>query len=109
MLSMGMAGCDGISAVQEVHRNPDRNWFNSTVQLKGTVVDQAPLIEAQVYQLQDETGKIWILTTDPSLQVGEKVLVKGKVEFQSIPIAGQDHGEAYIEEQQRERMLDNDQ
>jgi hypothetical protein len=61
---------------------------------------------AAVYQLQDQTGKIWVLTTDASLEPGERLLVKGKVRFESIPIAGQELGEAYIEEHKREVVPD---
>jgi len=66
------------------------------------VIDRVPLLNAEVYQLQDETGKIWILTTQSTQELGERLLVRGKVRFESIPIAGQELGEAYIEEQNRE-------
>ncbi|NJO42570.1 MAG: hypothetical protein HC769_11090 [Cyanobacteria bacterium CRU_2_1] len=100
-LLMGMVGC-GVTTVRQVQEHPTRNWFNSTVQLKGTIGDRAPLIGAQVYQLQDETGTIWVLTTDTNLRSGERVVVQGKVLFQSIPIEGQEYGEVYIQELQRE-------
>lgn len=102
----GVSGC-GVSSVRSVQQQPQRNWFNSTVELEGKVVDRIPLINAAVYQLQDETGKIWILTDDASLQSGEQLRVKGKVRFESIPIGEQDLGEAYIEEEKREVVLDD--
>jgi hypothetical protein len=102
-LTIGLTSC-GVSTVRSVHERPQRSWFNSTVHLEGTVIDRVPLLNAQVYQLQDGTGAIWILTTDPSLQPGEQIVVKGKVRFESIPIAGQELGEAYIEEQQRQSV-----
>ena len=101
-LVIGLVGCSGISTVRSVQENPKRHWFNATVQLKGTVVDRVPLLDAQVYQLQDETGKIWVLTTQPLLETEEQILVRGTVQFESIPIAGQELGEAYIQEKERE-------
>lgn len=106
-MSIGLTSC-GVSTVRSVHEHPQRHWFNTMVSLEGTVVDRVPLLNAQVYQLQDSTGAIWILTTDPSLQPGEQVTVKGKVRFESIPIAGQELGEAYIEEHQRQRVKDDE-
>jgi hypothetical protein len=106
-ISLGLASC-GVSTVRSVHERPQRHWLNSTVRLEGTVVDRVPLLNAQVYQLQDSTGAIWILTTDPSLQPGEQIAVKGKVRFESIPIAGQELGEAYIEEHQRQSVLNDE-
>lgn len=106
-LAIGVTGC-GVTTVRSVHDNPQRNWFNSTVKLEGRVIDRVPLLDAAVYQLQDETGKIWILTTQSSLKPGERLLVKGKVRFESIPIAGQERGEAYIEEHNREVVSEDD-
>lgn len=100
-IGFGVAG-GGVTSVRSVHNNPQRHWFNSTVKLEGMVIDRVPLLNAEVYQLQDETGKIWILTPYSNQEPGERLLVKGKVRFESIPIAGQELGEAYIEEQNRE-------
>jgi uncharacterized protein YdeI (BOF family) len=82
---------------------------DSTVYLKGRVGDRVPLVNGQVYQLQDDTGTIWVLTdnpirqNDPIRQSGEQISVKGRVHYESIPLGGQEYGEAYIEEQKRWR------
>lgn len=99
---VGLTGCSGLTTIEKVQQRPHRQWFNNQVQLRGKVVDRVPLIQAGVYQLEDPTGKIWILTTDASPQPGEQLQVKGRVRFESIPIEGMELGEAYIEEQQRE-------
>jgi RecJ-like exonuclease len=72
----------------------------TTVRLQGKVVQQVPLAGWQMYQLQDSTGKIWVLTKRKNVRSPTSVSIEGKVYFQSIPIAGQDFGEIYIEEQQ---------
>ncbi|HEY9639015.1 MAG TPA: hypothetical protein V6C57_00950 [Coleofasciculaceae cyanobacterium] len=100
----GLAGCSAVTTVKAVQENPHRNWWTATVQLQGIVGDRVPLIDAQVYQLRDATGTIWVLTQRQDVRSGAKVLVKGQVHFQDIDIPGegQDFGEPYIQEQQVE-------
>jgi RecJ-like exonuclease len=104
LVLVGISGCGGATTVRRVQENPHRHWFNERVRIEGTVVDRAPMIDAVVYQLQDETGEIWVLSTEPSVQTGDRVLVRGTVRFESIPIEEQELGEAYIEEAEREFM-----
>lgn len=73
----------------------------ATVYLRGKVAKQVPLVDWWVYQLQDETGTIWVLTNQTGIQQGDEVVVKGKVRYQSIPLVGKDFGEVYVEEQQQ--------
>lgn len=100
-LLTGLTSCSGVTTVRDVQNYPQRNWLTSTVYLQGQVSDRAPLINAQVYQLQDSTGKIWVLTDKATPKVGDRVYVKGQVRYEKIPIDGQDFGEAYIEEQEQ--------
>jgi hypothetical protein len=97
-LALGLTGC-GTSTVKQIQDHPHRNWFNSTVYLRGQVSDRVPLLDAQVYQLEDATGKIWVLTDKATPKKGDAVYIKGIVKFEAIPVEGQEFGEAYIEEQ----------
>ena len=96
---MNGIGLIGASAVKIGELKPEKG-NGTTVRLQGKVVQQIPLAGWQMYQLQDSTGKIWVLTkrTDVRLQTARSI--EGKVYFQSIRIAGQDFGEIYVEEQQ---------
>ena len=78
---------------------------NTMVYLQGKVAKRIPLLERQVYQLQDSTGTIWVLTNQTSIQQGDEVLVKGKVRYESVPLAGKDFGELYIEEQEQLKRI----
>lgn len=100
LLVTGLGGCSRLTTIQAVLAHPNQHWFTATVYVKGKVSDRVPLIDGLVYQLQDRTGKIWVLTQRTTQPVGQQILIKGKVHYQSIPIAGQELGEAYIEEQQ---------
>ena len=102
-LGMGLGGCSGLTTVQEVQSRSNHGWFRSifnTVSLQGTVGDRVPLIEAQVYQLQDSTGKIWVLTADRALESGDQVRIKGKIRWIEISTAGDPPPEVYIEQQE---------
>lgn len=96
-----LAGCQRVTTVQEVQAHPHRNWFNQIVYLQGTVGARAPLLKGQVYELQDQTGRIWVLSHMTQLKSGDRVLIKGRVRYQAIDIAGQNLGDVYIEEQQQ--------
>ncbi|BAY61220.1 hypothetical protein NIES22_12810 [Calothrix brevissima NIES-22] len=70
----------------------------TTVYVQGKVERQVPLLQRWAYQIDDSTGKIWVITSQNKLKLGEQAVVKGKVKYQSIPLAGKELGEIYIEE-----------
>lgn len=74
------------------------------VYLKGKVTHQASFGGSGAYELTDNTGKIWVFTTEVLPQVGDEMTVKGIVQYQSIPIQGQEMGDVYLkQESQLER------
>lgn len=68
------------------------------IYLEGKVVDLAPFMDSGSYQLQDETGTVWVLTDDNLPQTGEQIIIKGKVAYESIAIGNQELGELYVVE-----------
>jgi hypothetical protein len=96
-----LTGCSPLVTVQSVQQQPQRNWLTQTVKLRGQVGSLAPLLKGQVYELQDATGKIWVLSPNRQLRSGQQILIQGRVRYESIDVAGQDFGEVYIEEQQQ--------
>jgi uncharacterized protein YdeI (BOF family) len=107
LLALLLGGCSRVTTIQDIKNRP-RRWF-STVQLQGTVGDRVPLIGAEVYELKDPTGEIWVLTNDaqqsspegdPSLNTGEQVKIQGTIRIEEITIARQTTEEVYIEQQQ---------
>lgn len=110
LLSVGLVSCGGlpVSTINRIEAIGGVNVVNirsltqkqnkdSTVYLRGKVIRQVPLVDWRMYQLQDATGSIWVLTKKTDLKPTE-LLIKGKVRYQSIPIAGKDFGEVYVEE-----------
>ncbi len=96
-----LTACSRLTTVQNVREHPQRNWLTQTVQLRGTVGNRAPLLQGQVYELQDETGKIWVLSPNRDLKTGMPILIQGQVRYEAIEVEGQNLGEVYIEEQQQ--------
>lgn len=78
---------------------PEQEQQAITVYVQGTVESQVPLVNRWAYQVNDSTGKIWVVTNQPNLQAGQRVVIKGKVRYKSIPLANQEFGEVYIEEE----------
>ena len=102
LMIAGLWGCTtlvksgvGVTDIEQIHSN----WQNQdTVYLKGTVENLAPFLQSGAYQLQDATGEIWVMTNSPLPNVGDRIVMRGQVTYQSIPIAGQELGEVYIKE-----------
>lgn len=72
---------------------------NATIYVKGSVGAIVPLLEGTVYELQDATGKVWILTKQPPPKTGEEVTVQGRVRYKPITINGKEQGSIYIEQE----------
>ena len=87
-----------VTNIRDIKLDPENE---STVYLRGKVVKRVPLLERQVYQLQDLTGTVWVVTKRAKLQLKDEVLIKGNVRYQSIPQAGKDFGEVFVVEQEQ--------
>ncbi len=99
---LGQSGLNGINfmgvnvtPIRELKPQQDK----ATVYIQGKVDSSVPLVKRQAYQINDSTGKIWVITNQTGWKVGQQVVVKGKVSYQSIPLAGQEFGEIYLEEE----------
>lgn len=113
VLATGLSSCGSLAldlpaaslfrravSAERIHTHTGRDITGAIVYLEGTVSDRVPLIDAQVYQLQDSTGAIWVLTDDLSLASGEQVRIRGKVRYAEFS-SEQPQGEFYIEEQRQ--------
>ena len=69
----------------------------STVTLQGKVVQQVAIVNGTVYELQDSTGSVWVLSQQP-VAIGEEVTLSGVLRYQSISLNGKEQGSLYIEQ-----------
>lgn len=84
-----------VTPIREIKPTPDKQ---QTVRIQGKVEKQVPLVQRWAYQINDSTGTVWVVTNHRNFQVGESVVIKGKVQYKSIAIADKDFGEVYLEE-----------
>ncbi|MHC5735368.1 hypothetical protein [Nostoc sp.] len=85
-----------VTPIREIKPKQDNQ---AIVYIQGQVEKQAPLMKQWAYKIKDSTGKIWVVTNQKNLGEGSQVVIKGKVRYRSIPLAGKELGEVYLEEE----------
>ena len=69
-----------------------------SVSLTGSVIQRLAIVNGWLYQIDDGTGQVWILTENVAPAVGNYVEVSGVLRYESIPINDADLGDYYLEE-----------
>ncbi len=69
------------------------------VYVQGTVTQRVPLLNQGAYELQDSTGRIWVITETPLPEPGAKLAIAGQLQFHELQLQQQDFGEFFIQEQ----------
>jgi len=73
-----MSAACGAKTINKVLADPS-HYRNREVKLSGAVVDSYSLIGRGAYQLDDNTGKLWIVSDNGVPRRGAKVVVTGTV------------------------------
>lgn len=84
--------------------NLEKRKADAKIYVKGTVESHAPFVGAGAYQLQDNTGEVWVFTTESLPPLGQEMLIRGKVSYESITLKelqGENIGGVYLEEVER--------
>ena len=71
------------------------------VQISGKVTELAPLIRSAGYRLQDDTGSVWIITSNSLPILETEITVQGRVQIQDIMIEDENLTEFYLVELQK--------
>lgn len=69
-----------------------------TVSVVAKVTQRAALLEGWLYELEDDTGTIWVITQRSEPQIGEQVTVEAIVRHELIAVGEIQSGELYLEE-----------
>lgn len=77
---------------------------NDTLQIEGTVGQQAPLLAGSMYQLQDDSGTIWVLSDDAPPAASSSVRVVGTLQVEPIRVEGIDISDFYVQERDRQLL-----
>ena len=99
---LAVAGCTNRTKISSIFERPD-HYFGRDVAVAGRVTETHALnliiAEAGVYQLDDGSGKIWVITKTGVPEKGDEVGLKGKVDG-GVKLFGEKFG-AVIREQER--------
>lgn len=77
-------------------KNDPSHYNNRTVVVDGRVTNSFGAIVAGVYELEDETGKIFVISNGGVPSKGARVAVKGKV-MNGVTLMGRNYGTAIRE------------
>ena len=69
-----------------------------SIYIKGQVIKVVPLLGNNAYQIQDDTGKIWVITTGSLPSIGQNILIMCNIESQSLSFINQELDELYLVE-----------
>ncbi|WP_235006891.1 hypothetical protein [Calothrix rhizosoleniae] len=86
-----------VTPIKQLQAQPKQKL--NTVYIQGKVERTIPLVKRQAYQINDGTGKIWVVTNQTGIKEGKSVVFKGKVRYKSIALGGKDYGDVYLEEE----------
>lgn len=84
----------------ETLRQPQQ--VERSVSLTGSVTQRLAILDGWLYQIEDGTGQVWILTEDVAPAIGRNVDVEGVLRYEAIVINEADLGDYYLEEKQRQ-------
>ena len=76
-VSLLMAGCER-KTINDLRAEPDR-YTHKEVALVGTVVRSFSVLGRGAYEIDDGTGRIWIVSERGVPRQGARVVVKGKI------------------------------
>jgi hypothetical protein len=92
----GLAWLDPVTPIAAVGQSR-----RTTVYLAGAVERQLPLVGQGLYQLVDDSGAIWVISSGTPPPVGTVLTVRATIQYEQILLRGQDVGEHYAEELER--------
>jgi len=96
-----IAGCPTQTTVSKIQQDP-HHFYNKEVALRGNVTESYGALGTGVYQLDDGTGKIWILSESYGFpSKGANVTVTGDV-VETISFAGKSFATALRQTRRRD-------
>ena len=92
-----VSGCAFRVRVSEIKRRPEK-YENKQVSVSGKVMETVgiPFVQKGVYQIDDGSGRIWVVSQKRRPSRGDKVSVKGEVKT-GFSISGHSFGIAIVE------------
>ncbi|MGB3309723.1 MAG: hypothetical protein WBG32_24055 [Nodosilinea sp.] len=92
----GLARLDPVTPIAEASQSQQ-----SPLYLAGMVERQLPLVGQGLYELVDESGAIWVLSSEAPPSVGTSLAIQVNLQYEQILLQGQDIGQYYAQELER--------
>ncbi len=93
ILLSSLSGCQpSLISIEQISAKK----VGKTVYLTGKIVQLAPFVDSSAYQVEDTTGKVWVVTSQKPPMLGQMIKVRGKIKYQSLPFAEQELGDFYL-------------
>lgn len=92
-----ISGCGFHTSISKIRHEPEK-YEDKKVSIKGKVSETLgiPFVQKGAYQVDDGSGKIWVLSQKRRPSRGEEVVVKGKLKT-GVSIRGHILGLAIVE------------
>lgn len=97
--ALALTACPSKTTISQINQNPSK-YQNKEVGFVGTVTDSYGVLGKGVYELDDGTGRIWVLTTEGVPSKGARVGVSGRV-YAGVQFGGRTYGTGLKEEHRR--------
>lgn len=101
MAAVAFTGCASTRRIGQIQADPSR-YRNDTVRVQGRVTNSFGALVAGVYEVEDETGKIYVISRSGVPSKGSRVAVKGTV-MNGITVMGRSFGTAIQEQSHKVR------
>jgi hypothetical protein len=96
---LALTACPSQTTISKINQNPAR-YHDKDVALAGTVTDSYGALGTGAYELDDGTGRIWVVSTRGVPSKGTRVGTSGKVRT-GVSFGGRNYGLVLQEEQRR--------
>ena len=97
--ALATTACPNQVTISKINQNPAK-YQKKDIALIGTVTDSYGALGTGVYELDDGTGRIWVMTTHGVSSKGARVGVSGQV-YTGLQYGGKNYGIGMREEHRR--------
>jgi hypothetical protein len=99
--ALALTACESVTKIADVNRDPSQ-FRNKTVRVEGTVTNSVGVLSTGGYQIEDDTGRIFVISNQGIPARGARVVVEGTV-FTGAMVLGQAVGVAIKESRHQVR------
>ncbi len=97
--ALALTACPSQTNIAKINQNPSR-YHDKEVGLVGTVTNSYGVLGNGIYELDDGTGRIWVMTTQGVPSKGARVGASGRVHT-GVSFGGKTYGMVLQEEHRR--------